>query len=145
MQDNYVSWLKMLFTTELASITDGEIIDPGISVSPQEQVIGAAGNDAKKLYTLRYRLKRAAAELAVRMEFSQDEAEKHEAVKKLVELKVKSETIDKIFWTSIYDQFNLWEKVLEGKTVGIRKDFVVVIFTEQPKKDFLNFLKDLLE
>ena len=133
-----MSWLKML-AMELSSIDIKEIIEPNEEVDPRlDVVVGEASDDLKRIYTLVNKLQEAGARYSIDARFSRDNSLRADAKKKMQELKDKIETLMKIFWIVLKDDFDLWDKDI----VGIRKGWKVTYSKGERPTSFLDILKN---
>ena len=134
-----MSWLKIL-PVELANIDANEFIEPSEEVDPKSDVVvGEASDDLKQIYTLVDKLQEAGARYAVDARFSKDNRFRSDAEKRTYELKRKVETLLDIFWITLKDDFDLWDK----DSVGIRKGWKVTYGKDGSPTTFLDFLKNL--
>lgn len=130
-------WPKLLLM-ELNEIKEENFIEPRVELQPGDEEIGKMAEDQIKLYTFAENLERAGAEYLLKVRYSTDETERFEAIKKVAELKQKSETLREIMWICIKDHFELWGR----ESIGIRKGFRVVVSAPKPP-NFIDFLRDM--
>ena len=134
-----MSWLKIL-PMELANIDAGEFSEPDDEVDPKSDiVVGEASDDLKRIYTLSERLREAGARYSIDARFSKDNRLRSDAGKKAYELAKKIEVLKEIFWITLKDDFDLWNK----DSVGIRKGWKVTYRKDGLSTTFLDFLKNL--
>ena len=134
-----MSWLKIL-PMELANIDAKELVEPGEEVDPRSDVVvGEASDDLKRIYTLTEKLQEAGVRYSVDARFSKDNNLRSDAEKKVYELQDKFETLMRIFWITLRDDFNLWGK----DSVGIRKGWKVTYCKGGHPTSFLDILKNL--
>ena len=133
-----MSWLKIL-PMELENIDAKELDEPGEEVDPRSDVVvGEASDDLKRIYTLVNKLQEAAARYSIDARFSKDNRLRSDAEKKTYELKRKIETLMEIFWITLKDDFDLWDK----DSVGIRKGWKVTYRKDGSPTTFLDILKN---
>ncbi len=108
------TWLKTIAEELQGLSSDDLLISPDSEVSEKEEVIGEIDSDElKSIYCLVQKWGKAARFAA--------ESGKAEKASELAE---KADLLMAIFWASLKDAFDLWEK----PAVGIRKDWKVVWF-----------------
>ena len=121
-------WLNSVYE-EMSAIKPEDFIEPSTEVGLNDYVAGTMSNELRKLYTL--------------MEKSRNENRKNieEKIENIFSLLLDSLKFDigqaskklltlyDIFWISLRDEFNLWDK----DSVGVRKGFAVV-WTEENKE-----------
>ena len=121
-----MSWLKML-VMELSSIDVKEYFEPEDKIDCKFDVVaGEASDEIKRIYTLATKLREAGARYAIDVSFSRDNQLRTDAKKKVHELKQKTEVLMQIFWITLKDDFDLWDKY----SIGIRKGWKVVYRNE---------------
>jgi len=134
-----MSWLKIL-SIELSSIDAKEFIEPNTEVDLRSDVVvGDADDELKRVYALTEKLQEAAARYSIDARFSKDNRLRSDAEKKAYELRKKVEILMEIFWITLKDKFDLWDK----NSVGIRKGWKVVYSKENLPRTFLDILKNL--
>lgn len=132
-----MSWLKIL-SMELSGLGLHEIIEPQTEVDKSDIVAGEASDDLKRIYTLAEKLREAGARYTVDARFSKDNRLRADLQRKVYELSQKVETLTQIFWITLKDDFNLWDK----NSIGVRKGWKVTYSKESPTT-FLDILKNL--
>ena len=134
-----MSWLKIL-PMELVNINANEFSEPDDEVDPRfDVVVGEASDDLRRIYTLAERLLEAGARYSVDAQFSKDNRLRSDAGKKAYELAKKIEVLKEIFWITLKDDFDLWNK----DSVGIRKGWKVTYRKDGLPTTFLDILKNL--
>ena len=134
-----MSWLKIL-PMELSSIDAKEFIEPDEKIDQRaDVVVGEASDDLKRIYTLVNKLQEVGARYAVDARFSKDNRFRLDAEKRAFELKRKVDTLLDIFWITLKDDFDLWDK----DSVGIRKGWKVTYRKDGLPTTFLDILKNL--
>ena len=134
-----MSWLKIL-PMELSSIDAKEFIEPDEKIDQRaDVVVGEASDDLKRIYTLVNKLQEVGARYAVDARFSKDNRFRLDAEKRAFELKRKVDTLLDIFWITLKDDFDLWDK----DSVGIRKGWKVTYRKDGLPNTFLDILKNL--
>lgn len=130
-----MSWPKILIM-ELSGID--EFTEPEENVVKSDCVIGEASEDLKRIYTFAEKLRETGARYVIDARFSKNTQFRIESKKKLCEIQAKIEAVMAIFWITLRDNFDLWDK--EG--VGIRKGWKVVYRKSESQNTLLNFLNN---
>ena len=137
------TWLKLL-PLELSEIT--EYVEPQTELDPQKfHVLGEMTEDLKKLYTLWFTLAKQKDEYLLAARYAKDEKEEKLNLTRAIELGEKTEVVKQIFWISLRDEFNLWNKlVIDEVMIGVSKGFKVV-WSERPSgpRNLLDYLRGL--
>lgn len=133
-----MSWLKIL-AMELSGLGPNEIIEPETEVDKSDVVVGEASDDLKRIYTLAEKLREAGARYTVDARFSKDNRLRADLQRKVYELSQKVETLMQIFWITLKDDFNLWDK----NSIGVRKGWKVAYSKNDSPTTFLDILKNL--
>jgi hypothetical protein len=127
---------------ELNNIEEKDFRWTDQNISGNEHIVGEASDGLKRIWTFAEKLEEAALQSLVQARFSKSREAGEELYKKAKEFKEKEETLRRIFWICLKDEFNLWDR-----PVGIRKGFKVVWYESTPGPpgfpDFLDFLKNL--
>jgi len=129
------SWLKTL-EAELVEVDLGKAALEALSeVGLGEEIVGDVGSETKKLYLLAKLFSKTAAEIKVKLDYAETPTERQEHARKYAELHEKTEVLANLFWISVKDELNLWDK----GSIGIRKGWKVVVFNTP--SSFLDILK----
>lgn len=101
-----------------------EIHAPDGPVAKGETVAGIADPEARKLYALSLMWGRMLAETLVENTFGKTAAagDKDASLKLLDKLKAQAQMARELFWISVREQFDMWDK----SSIGMRKDWQVV-------------------
>ncbi len=108
---------------ELEAMGPDDLVEPtGGEAEEEEPVVGEAGMELKKLYTLWQKWEQAAMETALLAKYrARGEREMREALSAAEALMRKSELIKSFFWASVREAFGLWGKDM----VGIRRGWKI--------------------
>lgn len=132
-------WMSAVLK-ELEGLNQKGLLEPKTEVGPTDHVVGEANVEIRKLYGLAMQTSRRSAESIVSAQYDINrETQEHHAAK-AVELRKKAELLMEIFWVSIKDQFDLWQK----PSVGIRKGWKVV-WSEPGPDSILDLLGTILD
>lgn len=127
-----LSWFSLIFT-EINHLE--KIAEPFQPVNPEnENVMGELTEEELRLYTLALMTNKEADDYIYELNFIGDSKQIEVTLKKILELKTKSEVLKMIFWISVRDRLDLW--FIES--LGIRKGRKVVIANDD-SFPFLNF------
>ena len=107
---------------ELENLAPDQMFEPTGEALPTEHRVGQAAPDARKLYRLGMQWDKAANETALAARYLSDPNRQRETIVKAMELHNKSQILLNIFWASLRDAFDLWDK----PNVGIRRGWQVV-------------------
>jgi len=108
------TWLKLL-PLELQEITD--FMEPPMEVEQNDNIVGVMSDDLKRLYTLWRVCTRGFEQAKLDYRFSNNNKD----LVKGQEYKFKAEALQRIFWTCVNEEFNLWDK----PETGVRKGWQV--------------------
>lgn len=118
------TWLKLL-PLEMTTVEDFR--EPTDKIDPRyDHIVGEMSDDLKRLYTLWMQIDRESERLAHEAKWESDEAKKRQLVTNVYEIYKKAEILQEIFWISLKDDYQLWDK----PSVGVRKNYQVV-WTEE--------------
>ena len=109
---------------ELEAMGPDDLMEPTSAAveDEDEPVVGEAGVELKKLYTLWQKWEQAAMETALLARYSRrGEREIREALSTAEALMRKSELIKQFFWASVREAFGLWDK----DVIGIRRGWKI--------------------
>jgi hypothetical protein len=115
------TWLDII-KMELENLDLEGLLEPTTEVGAKDHVVGEADTDLKRLYGLAMQWDKTAIESLVAARYVNNREHQEHHVEKATELHKKSELLMEIFWASIKDSFDLWQK----PSVGIRKGWKVV-------------------
>jgi hypothetical protein len=115
-----MTWLNDL-QLELENL-DGKPFEPNNEVKKDEHVVGIADPDVRKLYSLAMQWQKSSMETAVAARFINKRNEQEESFETAAILQKKSELLMEIFWVSLKEAFNLWDK----SSIGVREGWKVV-------------------
>ena len=132
---NWIDVIKM----EIKVIGEDELFEPHAEASSNDHIVGDLDDDLKKIYTLALRWEKVATEMLLGARYINDDDRRYQDIVKANELHRKSEILIDIFWVSIKDTFELWQK----PAIGIRKGWKVVWSDANPIPPILGILGDL--
>lgn len=138
-EENGPNWFKNLLE-KIEKISEGDCQEPSEAVKPGDNIAGDMTDGHKKLFTLWCRLQKVAEQSYIDARYLQDDDRKKQADIRAHELLQKADAFREIFWISINDHFEIWEK----PSVGVRKGFLVV-WSEMSLGNILDFLRDISE
>ena len=117
------SWFDLL-PADLSGLSTEEVLPPYGDMEPSDHWAGDASNDEQlqRLYSLARRLAESAARTGLEAQLARKHEQREEFIMKCYELRKKAELVIEIFWISIKDSFQLWDK----DSIGIREDWQVV-------------------
>jgi len=119
------------FNIELEMVQD--LQNPPYPLEKNDKVVGSLDDELKKLYTLwRQKVRES------RMLMLDSEQNPEENTPKAIKTQAEAEILESIFWYECRAAFNSWEA---NRSIGVRKDWVVVTCEENSPQ---NFLKKLL-
>lgn len=126
-----------LLPLELSQVKD--FIDPESELESGDHVVGVMTDDQKALYTRGRYLAKESMEALAALALGGGQVE--EKLAKSRELRDKSQLLNHLFWITVQDHFDLWDK-----SVGARKGFQIVWMEEKEKSRSLgDILKRLLQ
>lgn len=130
----FSTWLNNL-QMELDVIPPEEFVEPEWELKPPDEVIvGDMTDDLKRLFTLLRSYFRETEMSKVNTQFSStDDRASQQA--RANELMHKTDTLDRIFWTAIGENYNLWEH----PQVFIRKGFKIAYSDVVPRPQIIGF------
>jgi len=131
------TWLDIV-KMELENLDSKVLLEPTSEVQPKDHVVGEADPDLKRVYGLAMQWEKTAIEMVVAVRYVNNRANQEQTIHKADELKKKSEILMDIFWTSLKDSFDLWQR----PSVGIRKGWKVV-WTEPEVPPIISILGEL--
>lgn len=102
--------------------TDGRLIEPTAEVGKKDHVVGVADEDIRKLYGLAMQWDKVAMETAIAARYVNNRADQEQSAERALMLHKKSELLMDLFWASLKDAFDLWQK----PSVGIREGWKIV-------------------
>lgn len=133
------NWIKIL-PMALREIEKGEFCDPEKEVNLEEDhVVGEMSEDLKRIYTTWINLQESADRAILEAKYAKGDDQRKELTGRAKELHAKTEALEIIFWISVRDEFELWDK----SSIGVRKNFQIVWSDEGPPKTFLDFLRGM--
>ena len=118
------TWFKLL-ATELESLSENDLSGPLLAeLEEKDHVVGDITSDLElqKFYVFGRRLIAESERLLIDAREAGSRKEMEELVSRAQELTDKGHLIVNIFWTSIKDSFQLWDK----SSIGIREGWQVV-------------------
>ena len=115
----FLEWLQQ----ELDSIGPEDFNDPTPESDPEDQEIGLANDEVKKMYTLRDLCHRNADELMLSAKYERDKEKQVALVHKAGNYKSMANLWDGMLWQAIYKQY---PEAVNKVKVGLRKGFMVV-------------------
>lgn len=116
------TWLDEI-RMEIENMDPASIIEPPAEVNREhDHIVCEAEDSLRKLYTLTMQLEKEANMMLVNARFSGNIANMLEAAENAQRLMRKVDALREIFWISLKDSYDLWDK----PTVGVRKGWKVV-------------------
>lgn len=109
---------------EIGDLPDEEVIAPEGEIEQKDHLAGDLNNDTQlqRIYTLGRKLSESGARMLLEAHLARKHDQQEELLIKASELRAKAEIVMSIFWISIKDSFQLWDK----PSVGIRQEWQVV-------------------
>jgi len=123
------TWLRLL-PLELDEVKEEELVEPRSPMdSAKDSEVGEASMDLKKLYTLWMRAEKEMHQIMFKLRFEVDDplVGLEEAKSILRKLSDESDALKAIFWVSVKEEHNLWDK----PSIGIRKGWKIVWFPDE--------------
>lgn len=107
---------------ELAEMANAhtELSQPLGELREGDNEVGVVDDDSKRLYALAQRYRRKSEEAAVAARYATTKGEMEELAERAMMLQSKASTILDVFWISLKDAHDLWEKPCVGIRVGWR-------------------------
>lgn len=127
-----MSWLEVI-RQDLKQISDNDFIEPSAELEESEEVLGEVSPHLRRLWTLTAIMQKKAALAKVEMVFHSVPARREELRAQVWELTSKAETLRKLFWIEVNDEFSSWSK----HGIGIRRGWKVIVCDENPFSDIL--------
>ncbi len=118
------NWLNLL-PLQLSETTD--FLEPQQDMERGDHEIGLMTEDHKRLFTLWRAVKRSAEEAVIQAKYAQSREQALEEKKRAEELALKAHILGDIFWVSLNDHYDVWDK----ESIGVRRGFKVV-WSEEP-------------
>ncbi len=106
---------------QLDNLVEAEFFEPPTELKQGDQVVGIAGEQLRRIYTLMLLLQRRALEADIEAKFSNDKI-REESELKAMRFAENAEVLTRIMWISVKEEFNLWNK----PRVGLRTGWKVV-------------------
>ena len=110
-------WVKSVPLLALG-LTEEELIAPEEPVADNEEIIGSIRLELRQIYSLYRQMTRDAAMAKVEAQFAPG---KKELLTKACELGIKSNYLNTLFFTSIDDEYQLW-----NQNFGVRENWQLV-------------------
>jgi len=107
-----LEWMEAI-NQEVEGIQDAEVesIDKVLyEVGPDDNVVGDVSLDLRKLWILGRQYKKQSEEAVLLVDLATEETEINQHLGVAMAHREKSDLLKGIFWASIRDTFNLWEK-----------------------------------
>lgn len=115
-----LKWLETL-NKEIEGVCVETIKESDSEIEEGETVAGDVSIDHQKLFTLTRKYHRLADKKLIAMKFAQNKEAGQEHEAELLMAKARAEILMQIFWASLKDEFQLWDK----ESVGFRKGWKV--------------------
>ncbi|MBI3956755.1 MAG: hypothetical protein HY340_02090 [Candidatus Kerfeldbacteria bacterium] len=132
------TWIQSL-QAELDKVDLQGVIEPQGEIEERDHVVGQANDDLKRLYGLMMRWSKASLESVVAAQFAPNRELREHYTNQATMLGKKSEVLTEIFWITIKETFDLWQK----PSVGIRKGWKVV-WSEPEVPPIIGILSNML-
>lgn len=130
------TWLdEIRAELDLETVEAGDPLEPGDEIGPGDHEIGMADPEHMRLYVIARRWQKAGMTAAVEAKFAGSVEEREELQVMALQLYEKSDILLTIFWVSIKDSLELWDK----PSIGIRKGWKIV-WSENDVPPFLQLL-----
>ncbi len=133
------TWLDTV-KMEMENMESSHLMEPPSEVDSHDHVVGEAEPELRKIYSLAMQWQKTAMELVVSARFTNDSVTREQRLKRAEQLNQKSGVLMKVFWLSIRDAHDLWDK----DSVGIRKEWKVVWSESNEIPPFLGLLGGIL-
>lgn len=132
-----------LLPMELSTISEEDYITPSeeLGFEPRDHYVGKATESMKQMYTLYLRKEQAAEEAKLKIRFARGVGEGQSLQSQYAESKAKARVLRLLFWITIQDEFDLWDK----QSVGIRSNWDVVWTDPDPDPDIADFFRRFLD
>lgn len=133
------TWLDMV-KIEIENMDTSKLIEPPQEVDcNRDHVVCDAEEALRKLYSLAMQFEKEATVALINARYSGNVNDIKDAVENGTRLMKKVETLREIFWISLKDNYDLWDK----SSVGIRKGWKVVWSDSDPVPPIIGLLGDL--
>ncbi len=133
------TWLDML-SIEMENMDATKLIEPPHEVDPsRDHVVCKAEEALCKLYSLAMQFEKEANVALINARYSGNLNEIKDALENGARLMKKVETLREIFWISLKDNHDLWNK----PSVGIRRGWKVVWSDSDPMPDIRDIISGL--
>ncbi len=120
------TWLDII-KLETENMSPEDFIEPQHELETEESVVGEVGDERlKRLFGLAMQWNREAVDCVRRASKTDDPAARDEDLALATELRKKSQILFDIFWTSLKDEYGLWDKDI----IGVRRGWKVVFKDE---------------
>lgn len=117
------TWLETI-QKELETMDPKSMLEPNADVELNEHIVGQADDSLRRLYALFLRFAKTAKESAVAAEFVNESERQEHYLEQAGIHTARASALREIFWISLKDAFDLWQK----PNVGIRRGWKVVWF-----------------
>lgn len=134
------TWLDMI-RIEAENLDKDKLMEPPSELDPdRDHLVADAEIELRRLYSLAIHWEKTAMEMILAARYMNDDSKRENSARKASQLAEKAQLLMKIFWVSIKDTYELWDK----PSVGIRKGWKVVWTDPDPVPPILGILGDLL-
>ncbi|MGD0576527.1 MAG: hypothetical protein ABSA74_00420 [Candidatus Staskawiczbacteria bacterium] len=128
------TWLDVL-RDELAKLDPASFAEPRGGVEDGETVVGVVGEEFRRIHELATNYERMAAEKAIQGRYARDDESREFNGELACKFAKKSNMLYEIFWISVKDELDLWDK----PALGVRKGWNIVWFSP-PRRPHLEIL-----
>lgn len=107
---------------QLEGVDMKSVIEPPVELKPIDHIVGEANPELRQLWGLVQQLERRASEALIPARYDPSEEKRELYIAKAREYRVKAALVLEIFWATIKDTYDLWDKC----EVGIRQGWKIV-------------------
>lgn len=122
-------WLALL-RVELENLDREALIEPIAELEPNDNVVGEASMELRRIHTLANQFKQNAARTLLEVQLARDGKTYQEMFKRFCELDTKAEILRGIFWAGVKDEHQLWDK----ESIGIRRGWQITWSSEKGER-----------
>ncbi|MBU3942938.1 hypothetical protein KKA24_03070 [Patescibacteria group bacterium] len=120
------TWLDSI-ETEAEKMVIGISLAPSLEVRSEDNEAGEVDDELKKFWSLAQLWEKEAKEKALQAEYEANIEVRELLIEQASCLKQRHDALMEIFWISVRDTFDLWEKQM----IGIRKGWIIVWKSEK--------------
>lgn len=116
------TWLETLQTEIQDELKSVHLMEPNTDLGADDRIVGDMDEQLRGVYSLAMRWMKTAADNATAAQFETNKERQELLSEQAQRLAKKSKILLDIFWISIKEQFDLWEK----PSIGVRRGCKVV-------------------